>query len=83
VPNVYDGSGKALTPRVKSAPGICLYDVPAGEDGKVWSFGDLKVPKAISPLNFPAAYATSPDQLLVPKDALAPSVIRDKGSLQP
>jgi hypothetical protein len=69
-PHVYDGDGKEQTPRIKNAPGIVVVDVPPGQDGKVWSFGDLKTPQPLYMLNVPQAFAVSPDQLLVPDSAL-------------
>jgi hypothetical protein len=70
VPRIYESDGQELTPRIRNAPGIVVVDVPPGQDGKVWSLGDVRTPQPMSLLNVPSAFAVSPDQLLVPASAL-------------
>jgi hypothetical protein len=70
VPNFYDNSGAEVTPRVKKAPGIVMIDVPAGQDGKVWSMQNMRTPRPMAMLNAPQSFGFYPDALLVPQDAL-------------
>jgi hypothetical protein len=50
---------------------VKLVEIPAGQDGQVWSLEGLVVPDhPLEVLNAPQAFALSPAALLVPSDAL-------------
>jgi len=63
-----DGDGKLVGDK---ANGLIVKDVPAGQDGKVWSLRGFKGWTPLLPLNFPAKFAYTPDALIVPNDALS------------
>jgi hypothetical protein len=48
---------------------VLIMDVPAGQDGKVWSLKGYKGWEPIRMLNLPQVFAQSPDALLEPVDA--------------
>lgn len=45
---------------------VVMFDVPPGEDGKVWSFRNYKGWEQVRMLNLPQVFALSPGALLVP-----------------
>jgi hypothetical protein len=73
-PTFYNPDGELVEPVSKDAGKLLLVDVPAGQDGKVWSVKDLVSPKGIqiTPLNVPRVFSFFPDTLYVPADALKP-----------
>jgi hypothetical protein len=70
-PRFFDPEGKDLRSESHDNGTLLLIDVPEGQRGKVWSLDRAKCPTGpLRLLNAPAAFAMSPDALLVPKDAL-------------
>jgi hypothetical protein len=66
----YDAEGRKVKPETYDARQIYLVDIPAGQDGKVWSLDNLVAPNSsIEMLNAPQAFSLYPDSLLVPDDA--------------
>jgi hypothetical protein len=45
---------------------VVMFDVPPGQDGRVWSFRNYKGWEQVRMLNLPQVFALSPDALLVP-----------------
>jgi hypothetical protein len=74
LPTFYNPAGEKVEPVVKDGGKLFLIDVPAGQDGKVWSVKDLVSPKGFPAvlLNVPEALSFHPDTLYVPADALKP-----------
>lgn len=68
-PRFFDGSGQPVEYDGHPSRQFVL-DVPAGQDGKVWSFQNFKGKDQIQPMNLPNAFSLSPDTMLVPEDAL-------------
>ena len=73
-PTFYNPAGEKVEPIIKDAGKLFLVDVPAGQDGKVWSVKDLVSPKGlqVETLNVPRVFSFFPDTLHVPADALKP-----------
>ena len=68
---VFNSAGQEQTP-LNTSSGLVLFDVPAGQDGQVWSMTDVVSPitQEVRPLNAPSGFAFSPESLLVPQDAM-------------
>jgi hypothetical protein len=67
----YDPQGQKIKPVTYDERRVYLVEIPAGQDGKVWSLDNLVTPNyTVEMLNAPQAFALSPDALLVPQDAL-------------
>jgi hypothetical protein len=67
----YDPQGQKIKPATYDGRRVYLVEIPAGQDGKVWSLDNLVTPNSsVEMLNAPQAFALSPDALLVPQDAL-------------
>ena len=47
---------------------VIAADVPAGQDGKIWSFSQYKSWSALRPLNFPAAFSLTKQGLMIPAE---------------
>jgi hypothetical protein len=62
---LYDSTG-AITPY--HGDNIIVADVPAGQDGKVWSISGYKSWAPLRPLNFPAAFSFTKQGLMVPAE---------------
>jgi hypothetical protein len=45
---------------------VVMFDVPAGEDGRVWSLRNYKGWEPVRMLNLPQVFALSPDALFIP-----------------
>lgn len=74
LPKIYDPDGKLVQPTADAEDSVAgkmvTFTVPPGQDGKIWSFGEVRAPRAMQMLNVPHAFAFYPDALLVPDDAL-------------
>lgn len=70
LPRFYDNTGAEVAPQTKNVPGIVLADVPAGQDGKVWSLENVRSPRPMTMLNVPQLFGFYADSLLIPQDAL-------------
>lgn len=64
---IHDADGRQV-----SAPGgrVVMFDVPSGQDGRVWSFRNFKGWEPVRMLNAPQVFALSRDALLVPRSEL-------------
>lgn len=62
--DLFNGDGHKLDGKYND---FVALDVPAGQDGKVWSFKGYKSYWPLRPLNFPASFALSPDTLIIPE----------------
>jgi len=68
---LYDPEGKAVTvARNTQLKQLFVIDVPAGQDGNVWSFARYKSYTGLRLLNAPQCFGYSPAGMLVPEDAL-------------
>jgi len=56
-------------PSPPSGNALFLIDVPAGQDGKAWSFSTFKSYSPLQLLNAPNAFAYSPQGVMKPEDA--------------
>jgi hypothetical protein len=71
LPGVYGADGKMLELDQYDNGQLNLVEVPAGQDGKVWSISSVASPNVpITMLNVPHVFSLFPDTLLTPKDAL-------------
>ncbi|MEM7585340.1 MAG: DUF4838 domain-containing protein [Acidobacteriota bacterium] len=61
-----------LAPRLEFGSTLYSVDVPPGDDGQVWSVNQFLGSKVVQFLNAPDHLAPSPQQLLVPDEALGP-----------
>lgn len=62
---IRDGEGRPVT----TEPGdLLLVDVPAGQDGRVWSLAGYKAWTPVRMLNVPQAFAFFRDTIMVPAD---------------
>ena len=69
----YYPNGKPATASVEERDGgkLAVLPVPAGMDGKIWSFERFIQPyENFEPLTVPQAFSLSPEVLMVPSDAL-------------
>jgi hypothetical protein len=65
---LFDADGRHVE---AASAGLILATVPAGQDGRAWSFASYKSFEPIRMLNLPQAFAASPAALLVPEDAVS------------
>lgn len=65
---LFDADGRKVA---AAGSGIVTADVPAGQDGRAWSFRHYKSWETIRMINLPQAFARSPAALLVPEDVAA------------
>jgi len=68
---ISDSDGKILYSweNKPNVPGFIFVDIPEGQDGKVWKIRGVYVGN-IEFINVPPYIALSPDELLVPEEAL-------------
>jgi hypothetical protein len=62
---LFDADGK---PVPLAGERLLWADVPAGQDGRPWSFSGFKSSTPLRMLNCPQAFSLTPDTLLVPKE---------------
>lgn len=71
-PRFFDPTGAEVKPQLIDKGHLLLIPIPAEQRGQVWSLDRAKCPIGpLEMLNAPAAFAFSPQSLLVPQDALA------------
>ena len=67
---IFDPDGKLVkVERNEAGNALFLIDVPAGQDGKAWSFSTFKSYAPLRLLNAPNVFAYSPQGMMVPEDA--------------
>ena len=70
-PRFFDPAGTEVKPTLIDQGHLLLIDIPAEQQGKIWSLDQAKTPnEALVMLNAPGAFALSAGALLVPKEAL-------------
>lgn len=74
---LYDPEGKAVkVDRNERGNALFLIDIPAGQDGKCWSFASFKSWSPIRLLNLPNVFAYSPESMMVPEEIKPKAGIR-------
>ncbi|MHB0935694.1 MAG: DUF4838 domain-containing protein [Armatimonadota bacterium] len=67
---IFDPNGKPVkVERNEAGNALFLIDVPAGQDGKAWSFTTFKSYSSLRLLNAPNYFGYSPQTLMKPEDA--------------
>lgn len=70
-PRLWDAAGKPVEFSAHDGGKILFLEVPAGQDGKVWTIDRIIAPnEGMRMLNVPQVFAFSPEALMVPRDAL-------------
>lgn len=69
-PRFFAPDGAEMAPEQIDGGRLLLVTVPEQHAGQIWALDRAKCPIGpLSPLNFPASFAFSPEELLVPADA--------------
>lgn len=70
-PRFFDSGGNQVEPVQVDDGHLLLLEVPTEQQGSIWSLDRAKCPLgALQMLNAPQSFAFSPEELLVPQDAL-------------
>lgn len=64
---IHDADGRLVPTQGRR---VVMFDVPPGQDGRVWSFRNYKGWEPVRMLNLPQVFALSPGALLVPSSEL-------------